>query len=814
MGRGFNPYYKWLGIPPNEQPANFYRLLGIQTFEADPDVIQAAADQRMAHLRNYQTGQHADLSQRLLNEVAAARVGLLNPAKKAAYDKQLRAKVQAIQTAADEANQAAADEANQAAVEEGYAVAPSDGLLAGMLDELDYPTAPVRTRRFFGRSRSRVSLAKIITGVAVVGALWLLIDNWQWSANPPTTPEPTVQPQQRVIVESAKKTKQSDDAAKRPKASDATAEVKNPVEALPWADALQKSADKPAPSPKKSAQAHLSLTPDTNPSSSDPTTVASPDRGSPAELNSGLPDGFASKRQPPRERVAVPGAVDQEQAMKLARDLYKDDLAKAKTAEDKLALARRLFEQAVSAPSADAGTFVLLQLARDTAVQAVDGAAAFTAVDAMAERYQIDAPAMKAEILATFAKKARTLPQHVLLAEQAARLMDEAAAAGSFPAAADLGKLAISEGGQAHNKELVARVKACLPDFQNAAKLVAEFEAAKAKLTEAPEDPEANLTAGRFYCFIKGDWKTGLPHLAKASDLGLRVLAGKELAAAPAQADDQLVLADGWWDVGQSEEGVAKLAVLRHAKSWYSKADLLVTEALNKAKIGKRLDEIAKFEGEKSLAATSRSAVRFGQWFPLLGSPNELTGWEVADCRHSYFNWIIEVQEDCLVCPIVAKDMAVRCFVNRNSGAACLTMRNCDAGYYALVLEDRRLKILYQKYSVEPEKNVRFRRAPEVLNEFLLPRSSTNVRLFLGFSVEGTTLTAFVDGQPVMHATDSALTEGTVGVGAIGNSKVYFSDIDLFIPSRASLVTDQRNSFGLSNGAAGEFKLPSGKSSR
>ena len=26
---GFDPYRKWLGIPPQEQPPNHYRLLGI-----------------------------------------------------------------------------------------------------------------------------------------------------------------------------------------------------------------------------------------------------------------------------------------------------------------------------------------------------------------------------------------------------------------------------------------------------------------------------------------------------------------------------------------------------------------------------------------------------------------------------------------------------------------------------------------------------------------------------------------------------------------------------------------------------------------
>ena len=30
MAANFDPYYKWLGIPPEEQPPNHYRLLGIQ----------------------------------------------------------------------------------------------------------------------------------------------------------------------------------------------------------------------------------------------------------------------------------------------------------------------------------------------------------------------------------------------------------------------------------------------------------------------------------------------------------------------------------------------------------------------------------------------------------------------------------------------------------------------------------------------------------------------------------------------------------------------------------------------------------------
>ena len=90
MAEKFDPYHVWLGIPPEEQPPNHYRLLGLRSFEPNPDVIENLADQRMTHLRTFQTSKNAALSQKLLNEVSAARVCLLNSKTKQQYDQQLR----------------------------------------------------------------------------------------------------------------------------------------------------------------------------------------------------------------------------------------------------------------------------------------------------------------------------------------------------------------------------------------------------------------------------------------------------------------------------------------------------------------------------------------------------------------------------------------------------------------------------------------------------------------------------------------------------------------------------------------------------
>ena len=94
MAKAFDPYHAWLGIRPDEQPPHHYRLLGLGAFEDSAEAIEHAADQRMAHLRSFQTGKRAELSQRLLNEVAAARVCLLSAQKKASYDEQLRGRLQ------------------------------------------------------------------------------------------------------------------------------------------------------------------------------------------------------------------------------------------------------------------------------------------------------------------------------------------------------------------------------------------------------------------------------------------------------------------------------------------------------------------------------------------------------------------------------------------------------------------------------------------------------------------------------------------------------------------------------------------------
>ena len=94
MAGNFDAYDKWLGIPPKDQPPNFYKLLGIELYESDPEVITVAAEQRSRHVQTFQSGDYALISQKMQKKIICVRDYLLDDAKKADYDKSLKLQLQ------------------------------------------------------------------------------------------------------------------------------------------------------------------------------------------------------------------------------------------------------------------------------------------------------------------------------------------------------------------------------------------------------------------------------------------------------------------------------------------------------------------------------------------------------------------------------------------------------------------------------------------------------------------------------------------------------------------------------------------------
>ena len=89
--RRINPYKAWLGIPTEDQPPNYYRLLGLELFEADPEVIREMAGARRELVQVFGKLDDPELAEDLLREISAAESTLCCAETKAAYDQALRA---------------------------------------------------------------------------------------------------------------------------------------------------------------------------------------------------------------------------------------------------------------------------------------------------------------------------------------------------------------------------------------------------------------------------------------------------------------------------------------------------------------------------------------------------------------------------------------------------------------------------------------------------------------------------------------------------------------------------------------------------
>lgn len=113
--------------------------------------------------------------------------------------------------------------------------------------------------------------------------------------------------------------------------------------------------------------------------------------------------------------------------------------------------------------------------------------------------------------------------------------------------------------------------------------------AAETVLKTNPTEATANLTVGQYLCLHRGQWKTGLPRLAKGSDAKLKNAASKELAT----TGGNLAAADAWYDLLPTLDSHAKRMAAAHVLELYTKA-LSNTNGADKARIEGRIEEATK----------------------------------------------------------------------------------------------------------------------------------------------------------------------------------------------------------------------------
>lgn len=594
----FDPYQQWLGIPLEEQPPHYYRLLGVALFESNRDRIEAAAARQAALLRNFLSGATAELAKKLLSEVTAARACLLNPATRAVYDQQLK---RYLENRPPEPKQYAAGPVPPPVITPELAAAQTV-----VLERSDAPAEPSPEMLRKQREAQRLALVGIMcAGLLLIAAVVV----WQSTRNDHREPSvPAIRTERQMVdrPKNGKSVKETDPQEERP--APQPPEKQNEIQDVAGHDEAAPQAPKPqVPNPQvpqpESPQRPVAPKPPEDTARQEAKTPVKEPPAPPVE------DPAAAGRLP------VPSVEEQKEAAKVADKAF--PVSRDASMAAKLKAAKGLLALADESREKPAERFYLLRRGSELACEGGDVKLLMQTLGQIGGEYEMDVLKVKEKFLLKFGENLSDPARLAAMADAAKRFVADAADADRFDLAISVAKVVnqacLRPGGKAFRKQWADT----LQRMQHLQSHYAGVREAVDALAARPDDPAANLVVGRWHALGRGNWGEALPYLAKGGDGVLAQTARRELESPPTTAEDEANLGDAWWDLAQATASDDREEIFRHCATWYRKARGSLPLGLDQAKVDKRLAEIAKTVGERSDAG-SRDAVSLREWIDIL----------------------------------------------------------------------------------------------------------------------------------------------------------------------------------------------------
>jgi len=160
---------------------------------------------------------------------------------------------------------------------------------------------------------------------------------------------------------------------------------------------------------------------------------------------------------------------------------------------------------------------------------------------------------------------------------------------------------------------LLSSIQAKLADAKSLQQEYTKVKPATKILMDKPDDPEANLTVGKFLAVVKGDWARGLELLRKGSDPTLRGLADAEFLGGTA-VETKIELGDRWFAYAEKNPRYKERGWYWYKLAW---PDL---KGLSKEKVRAKFKSIAYHANAKITDGCPRG------WGVVIGPGEKIEG--------------------------------------------------------------------------------------------------------------------------------------------------------------------------------------------
>jgi hypothetical protein len=297
----------------------------------------------------------------------------------------------------------------------------------------------------------------------------------------------------------------------------------------------------------------------------------------------------AVKVAPPvnSKRVTIPNSDEVAKAIKTVRDLYKDDLAKAKKPEDKLPVLATMLKKGAEFKDDLVGKFAILSEARDVAVEIGDDAGLKSSFAQVSETFFVGRADWFCDSVEAATKRTMTSAVARKLTRSIMEQFETTVLDELFDESKRLLESALSVARKTQDNAVLKNVVDRKSELDRQLKGLESLIKARETLAKNPEDIAANIVLGKHYCFVENDWPKGFAHLAKSSDTGVQEAAKASLEN-PQVAADQVKAGDLWWLKSEKPAVLTKLELQYIAVYWYALAEPSV-DGLLRTKVAKRI---------------------------------------------------------------------------------------------------------------------------------------------------------------------------------------------------------------------------------
>lgn len=278
-------------------------------------------------------------------------------------------------------------------------------------------------------------------------------------------------------------------------------------------------------------------------------------------------------------------------AQNLVAEAYRSDYESAITRQARQMLVARILRDA-DATQDVSNRYAAMHAARNIAILDCEVESAFRIIEAIEAIYRIDGLRQRSDVLLAVSQDEKLFASNLDIGTAFHAVIAMALDEDRFDIAVSLSERNLEVARKTRDSEKMKVATALLDEVRRLRSEFSRVRSALAVLKSSPTDASANLIVGKHLCFYKGDWERGLPMLALADEEQIRTAAIADLEQ-PKNADEQMLLADQWFKIGQGMPNRLKRNLWTRAESWYRKSASTL-EGVDRARVQGRLDRLQK----------------------------------------------------------------------------------------------------------------------------------------------------------------------------------------------------------------------------